>query len=107
MAERNLRESVIRLAHANPELQGHLLPLLKDAAVDVAQQSEVPTMVARTIDDAISMLRMAKVREGKMKVKLVATALETLIGVIREDMATDQTVTGFGTRELRRVRQNM
>lgn len=29
----NLRSKVIRLAHANPELRPHLLPLLKEAGV--------------------------------------------------------------------------
>ena len=34
----NLRSSVIRLAHANPELRSHLLPLLKVASAKVRVQ---------------------------------------------------------------------
>ena len=34
MSDSTLRKAVIRLAHANPELRGDLLPLLKEAAYD-------------------------------------------------------------------------
>jgi len=36
----DLRSSLIRLAHSNPEIRGHLLPILKTAKWDVTREAE-------------------------------------------------------------------
>ena len=41
MSNRTLRSSVIRLAHQNPALRPHLLPLLKEAATDKTASDSV------------------------------------------------------------------
>lgn len=59
MSERTLRTNLIRLAHSNPEMRPHLLPLLKKA------QRLHPRMVDRlTLDQAEDMVQDLMERLG-------------------------------------------
>ena len=51
MSDTKLRSSIIRLAHTNPELRPHLLPLLTKTAADKFTQAYLEAALATSTDD--------------------------------------------------------
>ena len=47
MSDKNLREKLIRLAHENPELREHVLPLLKEASVSYLEVETINDLTDR------------------------------------------------------------
>ena len=75
----NLRNKLIRLAHAKPELRADLLPLLKEAAeiriMDAATGSTIEV-------DANEMLYTTEVTNGR--IKLIELKAKDMIGYLKK-----------------------
>lgn len=78
-----LRTKVIRLAHTNPALRPHLLPLLKEAASPADRKKKIAAIFKRFKGVGDGM-----VSGGKHKIMLAAEDYET---VVLED-ATDEEI---------------
>lgn len=70
MSDQALRSKIIRLAHTNPELRSHLMPLLTKTAGPMVFQSVDSSKsdygaAQRAMNDAIAYLRMAEENASK------------------------------------------
>jgi hypothetical protein len=96
MSDQALRSKVIRLAHQNPGLRPHLLPLLKGAAMSPPDRKKKVMDIFKRFKS----LGDGLVTGGKHKIMLAAEGYET---VVLED-APDEEIDRIHNKYILRVR---